>query len=354
MEALVDASYWAGRKVFVTGHTGFKGTWLLAMMRVLGARVAGYSLDPPTNPSIYDQVLGTGLCEDHRGDIRDLPRMQRAMAAFEPEFVFHLAAQPIVLAAREFGIETIDTNVRGTACVLEAARQVPSIRAIVSVTTDKVYRNVEWCWPYRESDVLGGHEPYGASKACAEIVTEAWAHSFLEPCGVRVGTARAGNVIGGGDWANSRLIPDIIRSWQAGHSLAIRSPRSIRPWQHVLEPLSGYVAFAAALAERPTGLSRALNFGPRDDDAQPVARICELADGALPGGIKVVVTESGTSHESRLLRLDSSLSNSELGWRPKLDLERAIKWTVDWYRDVHQGANARALTIHQVEQFQAL
>ena len=354
MEALVSTSYWAGKRVFVTGHTGFKGTWLLAMMRVLGAKVAGYALDPPTAPSMFDQIAGSELCQDIRGDIRDLSRLQRAMSDFAPEFIFHLAAQPIVLAAREHGVDTVDTNVRGTACVLEAARRVGSLRSIVSVTTDKVYRNVEWCWPYREADALGGHEPYGASKACAEIVTEAWAHSFLEPAGVAVASARAGNVIGGGDWAPARLVPDIVRAWQASRALTIRSPQSIRPWQHVLEPLAGYVALAAALAEKPSGLPRSFNFGPREEDAQPVARICELANCALDGGLEVIVAEATTGYESRMLRLDSSLAQSDLAWRPRLDLESAIKWTIDWYRGVHRGADARALTIEQLERYQSL
>lgn len=351
MEALVTTNYWRGRRVLVTGHTGFKGAWLVALMHKLGAEVAGYSLDPPTTPSLFEQIAGAQMCADHRGDIRDVARMSGVFRDFGPEHIFHLAAQPIVLAAREHGIETVDTNVRGTACVLDVARTTPSIRSIVSVTTDKVYRNSEWSWPYRETDALGGHEPYGASKACAEIITEAWAHSFLEPLGMHTACARAGNVIGGGDWAHARLIPDFIRAWSSDRTLTIRSPNSIRPWQHVLEPLSGYVAYAQALAEHPLGLPRALNFGPRLEDAQSVVRVCALANRVVGGVVNVNVVGSDPKFESSTLRLDSSLANSALGWKPKLNLEQAISWTVGWYRDVSEGGNARQSCLNQISEF---
>lgn len=353
MEASMNLDYWRGRRVMITGHTGFKGSWLTTMMQMLGAKVCGYALNPPTSPAMFDQIRGGEMCDDNRGDIRDVPRMTEVMRRFEPEFLFHLAAQPIVLAAREQAIETIDINVRGTACVLDAARGQRSLRSIVSVTTDKVYRNVEWYWPYRESDPLGGHEPYGASKACAEIVTEAWAHSFLEPAGIRVGAARAGNVIGGGDWAQARLVPDIIRAWSAKQPLVIRSPKSVRPWQHVLEPLMGYVMYAQHLAERPDATPRGLNFGPSDADAQPVEAICRMANASLENPVKVVVEGSGVSFESRLLRLDSSLAIGTIGWRPRLDLERAIPWTVKWYVDVARGADARSCCMKQIEEYLA-
>lgn len=354
VEAGMNLDYWRGRRVMITGHTGFKGSWLTVLMRVLGAEVCGYSLNPPTNPAMFDQIRGSELCEDVRGDIRDMPRLVEAMRRFKPEFLFHLAAQPIVLAAREQGIETIDINVRGTASVLESARSIQSLRSIVSVTTDKVYRNVEWYWPYRETDALGGHEPYGASKACAEIVTEAWAHSFLEPSGIRVGAARAGNVIGGGDWAQARLVPDIVRAWSAKQPLVIRSPKSVRPWQHVLEPLMGYVMYAHGLAENAQATPRGLNFGPADADAQPVEAICRMANSNLEDPVKVVVEGSGVSFESKLLRLDSSLAAGTLGWRPRLDLERGIAWTLKWYVQTARGADARACCMSQIEEFLAM
>ena len=354
MEAGLNLDYWRGRRVMITGHTGFKGSWLTVLMQVLGARVSGYALNPPTMPAMFDQIRGRDLCDDNRGDIRDTPRLVEAMRRFEPEVLFHLAAQPIVLAAREQGVETIDINVRGTACVLDAARSQKSLRSIVSVTTDKVYRNLEWHWPYRESDALGGHEPYGASKACAEIVTEAWAHSFLEPAGIRVGAARAGNVIGGGDWAQARLVPDIIRAWSTKQPLVIRSPKSVRPWQHVLEPLMGYVMYAQSLAERPGPTPRALNFGPSDADAQPVDEICRLANAALREPVRIIVEGSGANFESRLLKLDSSLAHGTIGWRPRLDLERAIAWTVKWYVDVASGAEPRSCCLRQIDDYLAL
>lgn len=349
----MNPDFWRNRRVMITGHTGFKGSWLTVMMNMFGAKVCGYALNPPTEPAMFEQIRGSELCEDNRGDIRDMPRMLEVMRRFEPEFLFHLAAQPIVLAAREQGVETVDINVRGTACVLEAARSVKSLRAIVSVTTDKVYRNVEWNWPYRETDALGGHEPYGASKACAEIVTEAWAHSFLEPAGVRVGAARAGNVIGGGDWAPARLVPDFVRAWSANKPLVIRSPRSIRPWQHVLEPLAGYVSYAECLAERPDSTPRALNFGPSDADAQPVEAICRMSNAALERPVQVVVEGPGVSFESKLLRLDSSLAIATVGWRPRLDLERAINWTLGWYVDVSRGSDARGCCMKQIDGYLA-
>jgi CDP-glucose 4,6-dehydratase len=354
LEALKFSEYWNGRRVFITGHTGFKGSWLTLLLSSFGARIAGYSIGPPTSPSLFKQIRGDELCSDTLGDIRDMARISEEVARFDPEFIFHLAAQPIVLDARENGIETVDINVTGTACVLESARRAKSLRAVISVTTDKVYRNTEWAWPFRETDALGGYEPYGASKACAEIVTEAWARSFLEPSGVRVGTVRAGNVIGGGDWARARLIPDAIRAWQTRSPLVIRSPASIRPWQHVLEPLVGYVCFAQMLAENPLSLPRALNFGPGEADAQSVEAICLHVNRVLPESISVIHSAANASTESKVLRIDSSLAAATLGWKPRLTLERAIELTVQWYVDVASGHDPRGCCLRQVADFQTI
>jgi CDP-glucose 4,6-dehydratase len=352
MEAIKMHEFWNGRRVLITGHTGFKGSWLTLLLSTFGARIVGYSLGPPTSPSLFEQVRGEELCTDVRGDIRDKGRIADEVSKFDPEFIFHLAAQPIVLAAREMGVETVDINVTGTACVLEAARRARSLRAIISVTTDKVYRNPEWVWPFRETDVLGGHEPYGASKACAEIITEAWAHSFLEPSGVRVGTVRAGNVIGGGDWAQARLLPDAIRAWQSQLPLVIRSPSSVRPWQHVLEPLVGYMLFAQQLAEHPLALPRALNFGPSEADAQSVEAICSHVNRVLPEPITVIHTPSNALVESKALRIDTSLATAALGWRPRLSLEMAIELTVRWYVEVAAGHDPRSCCLRQIGEFQ--
>ena len=356
MEALVTDRFWKGRRVFVTGHTGFKGSWLLVMLDALGAKVAGYSLDPPTNPSLFGQIRGDQLCRDVRGDIRDTGLITQAISDFDPEVLIHLAAQPIVLAASKNGLETVGVNTLGTACVLEAARSAPSLKAVLSVTTDKVYENREWNWGYRESDALGGHEPYGASKACAELVTSAWARSFLEPRGTCVATARAGNVIGGGDWAQARLVPDAIRAWRASEPLMLRAPSSVRPWQHVLEPLSGYLLFCQRLAADGAGGIRALNFGPRPEDARTVTEVCDILNGFLPRRIEILraAADSVPVRESQTLQLDSGLASATIGWRPRLRLENALRLTAQWYSGIAEGENARDLCRRQYEEFSAI
>jgi CDP-glucose 4,6-dehydratase len=355
VEALVDNEFWNGRRVLITGHTGFKGSWLLVMLEALGARVAGYALSPPTSPSLYAQISGELLCEDNRGDIRDLDTLRRIVSDFDPHILIHLAAQPIVLEASKLGVETMEINVIGTARVLEAARSARSLQAVLSVTTDKVYENREWCWGYRETDSVGGHEPYGASKACAEIVTAAWAKSFLEPAGIRVATARAGNVIGGGDWAPARLVPDAIRAWRSSESLNLRSPMSIRPWQHVMEPLSGYLALCQSLVGGRTGSIRALNLGPRDEDARPVIDVCRLINKHLPEPIELrqEAVDHGGAVESRVLRLDSSLAKSVIDWGSRLTLEQAVELTVEWYVSVASGSSALEICRRQFDWYRS-
>ena len=358
---------WQGRRVFLTGHTGFKGGWLALWLTSLGATVRGYSLDPYSTPSLFDVARIGDLVEDIRGDIRDTPILESAMFDFAPEVVFHLAAQPLVRLSYQDPIGTFDTNVIGTARVLDAARRTPSVRAIVSVTTDKCYENKEWVWGYRETDPLGGYDPYSASKACAEIVSAAFRQSFfptgeLAQHGVALATARAGNVIGGGDWSLDRLIPDLVRGFLAGTPVPIRRPHSIRPWQHVLEPLHGYMRLAEHLLDpnrQAAGhFARAYNFGPSDDDARPVGWIVEKMTEFWGNGASWVLDEDPSVHEAGYLKLDASRAKADLAWVPRLRLETALQWLVQWYRTWQESPpgskDMQAFTLTQISQYQAL
>ncbi|NBC96115.1 MAG: CDP-glucose 4,6-dehydratase [Deinococcus-Thermus bacterium] len=326
-----------GRAVFLTGHTGFKGTWLALWLASMGARVTGFSDRVPTEPSAFELMRLGNMLSDQRGDIADVDRLGAAMAAAAPSVVFHLAAQPIVRAGFRDPFETFRTNVMGTAAVLEACRSVPSVRAVVVVTSDKVYANDGSVWPFRETDRLGGHEPYGASKAAAEIVAETYrAARFHQAAGSAtvpaLATARAGNVIGGGDWAPDRLLPDFVRAVAAGRQQEIRQPRATRPWQHVLEPLGGYLMLGAALLEAAEGVPPALNFGPAEPEAptvETVARAFLDALGAPPDTL--VVREDAGSAEAPSLRVDSSLAAGALGWRPTWSASEAIRRAAEWY-----------------------
>jgi CDP-glucose 4,6-dehydratase len=364
----MDAQFWGGRKVFITGHTGFKGSWLSLWLERLGAEVAGYSLDPPTTPSLFGSARVAEGITDLRGNVRDMPAMRSALSHEQPEVVFHLAAQPLVRQSYAQPVETFATNVLGTVSLLEAVRQVDSVRAVVVVTSDKCYDNQEWHWGYRETDALGGHDPYSASKACAELATAAWRKSFLSTGGRMVGvaTARAGNVIGGGDWAEDRILPDAVRAIVAGKPLVVRRPKAVRPWQHVLEPLHGYMMLAERLFAEPERWSSAWNFGPSDDDAIPVG---ELLDRFFAAWGEVTWRPESTlvgPHEAALLRLDPSKARSQLGWRKALDLKEAILMTADWYHratanadaDIHTrkleqpSVDVRKLTLEQIEIFE--
>lgn len=343
---------WRGRRVLVTGHTGFKGSWLTLILHSMGAEVTGFALAPPVAPNLFDVLdLASGITHI-LGDIRDRVVIAAAMKQAQPDTVFHLAAQPLVRQSYIDPIGTYATNVMGTAHVLEAVRNTPSVRHVVSVTTDKCYENREWLWPYREDEALGGYDPYSSSKACAEHVTAAYRNSFLRAAGIHVASARAGNVIGGGDWAIDRLVPDFFRALDNDDQLACRYPQAVRPWQHVLEPLSGYVALAEALFEQGDTAAQAWNFGPTEDDAQTVGwildRLTNIADG--PGWM-----HDGAQHlhEAGLLRLDSSKAHHLLGWRPRWRLERALEETVAWHRAWRRGADMRAFSLDQIARFTA-
>jgi CDP-glucose 4,6-dehydratase len=341
--------FWRGKRVLLTGHTGFKGAWLSLWLASRGARVAGYALEPPTEPSLFE-LAGVGQdVEDIRGDVRDADAVRDAIAKHGPDVVFHLAAQPLVRHSYDAPLETYAVNVMGTAHVLEACRRTGSVRAAVVITTDKVYENAEWPWGYRENDRLGGHDPYASSKACAELVTAAYRDSFFAR-GAAVATARAGNVIGGGDWARDRLVPDAMKAFAEGRTLRIRNPHAIRPWQHVLEPLAGYLMLAERLWD-DRSFAGAWNFGPSDDDARPVADVVERL-AALWGADAAVELEQGEKpHEAQLLKLDSSKARTSLQWKPRLDLDTALERVVEWYRLYASGGDVRALTLAQIDSY---
>ncbi len=353
---------WRGRKVFLTGHTGFKGGWLALWLSQRGATVRGYALDPSTEPNLFTVARVGSVVEDIRGDIRDAATLEQAMREFAPEVVFHLAAQPLVRYSYEDPISTFETNVIGTARVLDSVRRTPSVAAVVSVTTDKCYENKEWPWPYRETDALGGYDPYSSSKACAEIVSAAFRQSYFpvdalgQPGGhgVAVATARAGNVIGGGDWSSDRLIPDLVRGFLSGQPVGIRSPHAIRPWQHVLEPLHGYILLAEKLLTHNPRYATAYNFGPAQSDARPVSWIAEQMAAFWGSGASWILDKAPTPHEAGYLKLDSSRAQADLNWSPQLTLPCALELLVGWYRAWQSGADMHDLTLTQIEQYSAL
>ncbi len=347
---------WTGKRVFLTGHTGFKGGWLALWLAHLGAEVRGYSLDPYTTPCLFEAARVGSRVEDLRGDIRDAAAVDKAMTDFQPEVVFHLAAQPLVRLSYSDPMLTFDTNVMGTARVMDAVRRTPSVRAVVSVTTDKCYENKEWVWGYRETDPLGGYDPYSSSKACAEIVSAAFRQSYF-PAGGAVGlaTARAGNVIGGGDWSDDRLIPDLVRGFQSGEPVAIRRPYAIRPWQHVLEPLHGYITLAERLLSADKAkFATAYNFGPSEDDARTVEWIVERMTKTWGDGASWFQDGDPGVHEAGYLKLDASKARADLGWVPRLRLADALDWTVAWYRAQGAGADMQAFTLEQIRAYENL
>lgn len=366
-DLVVPAPFWRNRRVFLTGHTGFKGGWMALWLSSMGAQVRGFALDPATTPSLFHDAKIGSLIDDVRGDIRDASRLDRAMQEFAPEVIFHMAAQPLVRFSYQDPIGTYETNVIGTARVLDAVRRAPSVRAVVSVTTDKCYENKEWIWPYRETDPLGGYDPYSASKACAEIVSASFRQSFFpvnqlrRPGGhqVAVATARAGNVIGGGDWSTDRLLPDLVRGFLSGAPVAIRRPHAIRPWQHVLEPLHGYLTLAEKLLSDGPEASRfatAYNFGPTEDDARPVAWIAERMTNFWGNKASWVLDEDPNSpHEATYLRLDASRARHDLQWTPKLRLDTALEWLVAWYRTWQTAPESiQDFSLRQIAQYLAL
>lgn len=341
MTAAPDPAFWAGRRVLVTGHTGFKGSWLLVLLDMLGARVTGLALEPDTTPSMFNLIGGTVLCDHHVADIGDAAAVEAIIAQAAPEIVLHLAAQPLVRRSYADPIDTFRTNVMGTAHVLEACRKTSSVATIVSVTTDKCYANDGRTEGYREDAPLGGHDPYSNSKACAELVSACWRDSFFAERGIGLATARAGNVIGGGDWSADRLVPDAIRAFSAGRALAIRNPDAVRPWQHVLEPLAGYLLLAEALFANPTRFARGWNFGPAPTDMASVRDVIDLLADHMEVPHQWEQQAGHHPHEAATLTLDSSDAGDALGWRPRLSLDRALLLTVDWHRAADKGEATR-------------
>jgi CDP-glucose 4,6-dehydratase len=350
----MNAEFWRGRRVLLTGVTGFKGGWLALWLRELGAVVTGYSLPPPTTPSLFQIVKLDQCVEWLDGDVRNRASLRDAVKKGRPEIVFHLAAQPLVRASYELPVETFETNVLGTVNLLDALRTQDSVRAVVVVTTDKCYENREWWWPYREKDALGGHDPYSSSKACAEIATSAYYRSFYKARHVGVATARAGNVIGGGDWARDRLVPDIMVALAAKEPVLVRNPASVRPWQHVLEPLCGYLRLAELVASDAGAFSESWNFGPSHEAVRPVSELVESICALWGGGARWQSEAQPQTHEAKLLALDASKARARLGWNPRLALREALEWTVEWYKAFGAGDDMREHSLRQIRRYQEI
>jgi CDP-glucose 4,6-dehydratase len=349
-------THYGGRRVAITGHTGFKGGWLSCWLQHLGATVTGIALPPVGDPNLFALLGLERAIDSHFADIRDLTLLSDLVRAAEPEIVFHLAAQPLVRRSYADPIETFATNVLGTAHLLEACRATSSVQAIVVVTTDKVYENREWPWPYRECDPLGGLDPYSASKACAEIVTGVYQKNILRgDRRIHIATARGGNVIGGGDWSVDRIVPDIVRAIDTNSPIELRNPAAVRPWQHVLELCEGYLTLGARMLEGDDRVSEAWNFGPWPGDELPVSDITKRLLRAMGQPDHAVIVHPSPLHEAQMLRLDISKTIAQLGWRPRLPLKEALAWTAEWYSEVLRDMSAaRGVTLRQIQAFEAL
>jgi CDP-glucose 4,6-dehydratase len=355
----MNPDFWQGKRVLLTGHTGFKGSWLSLWLQSMGAQVTGYALAPSTNPSLFQIAEVAHGMSSIIGDIRDLAKLQAAFTKHQPQIVIHMAAQPLVRFSYQNPVETYSTNVMGTVHLLEAVRNTPGVKAVVTITTDKCYENREWVWGYRENEPMGGFDPYSNSKGCAELVSAAYRSSFFNADtyawhGVATATARAGNVIGGGDWAQDRLIPDILAAFENGRNAYIRNPRAIRPWQHVMEPLSGYLLLAEQLFEHGPSFGEGWNFGPNDEDAKPVGWIVDQMAALWGMGAQWRLDTGEHPHEAHYLKLDISKARSRLNWHPKLRLKDALALIIDWSKKRQAGANMRQLTLAQLQAFQAL
>jgi len=353
-ESFVDPGFWKDKKVFLTGHTGFKGGWLSLWLTSMGAKVTGYALSPKTVPSLCDVLdIRVLIQKSYDADILDLANLQRAVLSARPDVVFHMAAQPLVRYSFINPVETYATNIMGTVHLLESLRTLDSVRATVVVTTDKCYENKEWIWGYRENEPMGGYDPYSSSKGCAELVTSAYRQSYFsnETHRNHVATVRAGNVIGGGDWSEDRLIPDAIKAFESNHPLLIRNPMAVRPWQHVLEPLAGYLILAQALYEDGAVFASAWNFGPSEDDAQPVHKAIDLFISNWGAEARWEKEGLEQPHEANLLRLDCSKARSQLGWYPKWSLAIAMKKIVEWQKAFQTKEDMKQVSLAQINQY---
>ncbi len=350
---------WRGRRILVTGHTGFKGGWLSLWLDQLGADVTGFAMPPITQPNLFDATQLVNRVTHIEGDVRDLAQVRAAIEACEPEVIFHLAAQPLVRLSYEQPVETYATNVMGTLHLLEAARQVGGVKAFIGITTDKCYENREWVWPYRETDPMGGADPYSSSKGCAELIISAYRRSFfpidaIADGGMSLASVRAGNVIGGGDWAVDRLIPDLVRAFASNVAPEIRSPQSIRPWQHVLEALGGYLMIARRMLDGDPAMAGAWNFGPSEDDARAVSWVADKMRIAWGSKVGEAPFKGVHLHEAGLLKLDCSKARSMLGWKPAIPLATAVDWIVDWHQRFEAGESAVDLCIEQITAYQTI
>jgi CDP-glucose 4,6-dehydratase len=347
-------SFWLGKKVLITGHTGFKGSWLSLWLQKTGANVVGFALAPPTSPNLFTVAnVADGMCSVE-GDIRNLDQLDAVIRKHKPEIVIHMAAQALVRYSYEEPVETFATNVMGTVNILESVRRSDCVRVILNITSDKCYENKEWLWGYRENEPMGGHDPYSSSKGCAELVTSAYRESYFSggQGGCVVATSRAGNVIGGGDWAKDRLIPDIMAAFMQKRPVEIRYPESIRPWQHVLEPLNGYLLLIEHLWEHGEKFTGGWNFGPADEDARPVMWIVERLIKLWGDGASCEVDTQEHPHEANYLKLDCSKARQLLKWKPQLNLDSALEWVANWYQEYHRGGNLRDLTEAQITEYQ--
>jgi len=353
----VPSSNWSGRRVFLTGHTGFKGAWMTMLLNRLGATIAGYALAPPSEPNLFSVARTGELAKSRIADIRDAEILTTCLRDFSPDVVFHMAAQSLVRESYRAPVETFDVNVLGTVRVLEAVRQVPSIKAVVVLTSDKSYENRETLQPYRETDPMGGYDPYSASKGCAEIATAAYGRSFFQPGmgTVSIASVRAGNVVGGGDWAKDRLMADIARGLIAGEKIVIRRPDAIRPWQHVLEPLHGYLRVAENLLDNGPMPWEAWNFGPDAESEKPVETVARMACQlwGQPGAL-TLAPDPQAVHEATLLKLDSSKARKLLGWQPRWDFAATMRHTMEWYKNFSAGQDMRAFTLRQIDAYRNL
>ncbi len=355
----MDAAFWAGKRVLITGHTGFKGGWLALWLTLKGAHVIGYALEPPTEPNLFTACHLDRNLKSVIGDIRDLDTIKSMVNEYQPELVVHMAAQALVRQSYGDPVDTYATNVMGTVNVLESVRQCNSVKTVLIVTSDKCYENREWYWGYREIDPMGGYDPYASSKGCVELVTSSYRRSFFpisdyETHGVAVASVRAGNVIGGGDWAQDRLIPDIFKAVAAGTTLQIRYPEAIRPWQHVLDPLHGYVCLMERLHQDGADFAQGWNFGPKNENCQPVATILAMLKNLLGDRFNWSSDDGHRLHEATYLKLDCSKAHLRLGWRPKLDLPTTLDWTAAWYQAFESGEDMAQLSENQIKRYEEL